>query len=76
MKILNLFIGKIIHWQNLISTYSTLLTSDVILDITFSRSENLGTTPPLSTFPDSLTKLTTCLLMSKIFTDIEYRLCL
>jgi len=51
--------------------------SDVIFNATISRSENLGTTPLLGTFPDSLTKLpATCLHMFRNFANIAYRLCI
>ena len=50
-------------WRNKISVYL--------------RSENLGTTPFLGTFPDSLTKmLVTCLHIFRIYTNIAYRLCI
>ena len=53
------------------------VTSDVIFNATISRSENLGTTPLLGTFPDSLTKLpATCLHMFRNFANIAYRLCI
>ena len=42
-----------------------------------SRSENLGTTPRLGTFPDSLTKLPAiCLHMFSNFANIAYKLCI
>ena len=49
--------------------------SDVMFKATTSRSENLGTTPLLGTFPDSLTKLPAiCLHMFKIFAN-DYPQC-
>ena len=51
--------------------------SDVMFNATISRSENLGTTPLLGTFPDSLTKLPAiCLHMFSNFANIAYRLCI
>ncbi len=49
--------------------------SDVIFDATISMSENLGTTPLLGTFFNSLTKFpATYLHMFRIFANIVYRL--
>ena len=49
--------------------------SDVIFNATISRSENLGTTLLLSTFPDSLIKLpATYLHRFRNFVNITYRL--
>ena len=51
--------------------------SDAMFKATTSRSENLGTTPRLGTFPDSLTKLPAiCLHMFSNFANIAYKLCI
>ena len=51
--------------------------SEVIFNAITSRSENLGTTPLLGIFPESLTKLPAiCLHMFRNFANIAYRLCI
>ena len=51
--------------------------SDAMFKATTSRSENLGTTPRLGTFPDSLTKLPAIYLhMFSNFANIAYKLCI
>ena len=50
---------------------------DAIFTATTSMFENIGTTPLLGTFPDSLTKLPViCLHMFRNFANIAYRLCI
>lgn len=65
------------NFANSKDSLSIPIASEAIFNAITSRSENLGTTPLLGIFPDSLTKLPDmCLHMFRNFADIVYRLCI